>query len=77
MPQKGQMVVTVPETLYERVRSRVKKGEEKSISGTFVKAVEIYLERSDPITEDIRWLQDHIDEMRRIYETIKIIKPNP
>ena len=71
MPQKGQMVVTVPETLYERVRARVEKGEEKNISSTFVKALEIYLERSDPVTEDIRWLRDHIDEIQRMYEKMK------
>jgi len=71
IPQKGQMVVTVPEPLYERVRARVEKGEEKSIANTFVKAIEIYLEKSDPVTEDIRWLRDHIDEIRRIYEKIK------
>ena len=66
MPQKGQMAVTVPKILYERVRARVEKGEEKNISNTFIKAVEIYLERSDPITEDIRWLRDNIDEIRRM-----------
>lgn len=71
MPQKGQMVVTVPAPLYERVRARVEKGEEKSIANAFIKAIEIYLEKSDPITEDIRWLRDHIDEIRRTYEKIK------
>lgn len=71
MPQKGQMVVTVPKSLYERVRNRVKKGEEKNISNTFIKATEIYLERSDPITEDIKWLRNHIDEIRRIYKKLK------
>ena len=71
MPQKGQMVVTVPTSIYERVRNRVKKGEEKSISNTFIKATEIYLERSDPITEDIKWLRDHIGEIRIIYEKLK------
>lgn len=71
MPQKGQMVVTVPTSIYERVRSRVRKGEEKSISNTFIKATEIYLERSDPITEDIRWLRDHIGEIRGIYKKLK------
>ena len=70
MPQKGQSVVTVPEALYERVRNRVEKGEERNISSTFVKAVEIYLEKSDPITEDIRWLIDHMDEIREIYKKL-------
>ncbi len=65
------MAVTVPAALYERVRNRVMKGEEKSISNTFVKATEIYLEKSDPITEDIRWLIDNIDEIRRIYAKMK------
>jgi hypothetical protein len=66
MPQKGQMVVTVPQVLYERVRKRVEKGEEKNISSTFIKAVEIYLAKSDPLTEDINWLRDHIAELRKI-----------
>jgi len=74
MPQKGQMVVTVPQPLYERVRNRVEKGEEQSIAATFVKAVTIYLEKSDPITEDIRWLMEHIDEIRKIYEEMKRVK---
>ena len=64
MPQKGQMVVTVPEKLYERVRARVEKGEEKNISNTFIKATEVYLAKSDPLTEDIRWLKEHIVELR-------------
>lgn len=73
MPQKGQMVVTVPQPLYERVRNRVEKGEEESISATFVKAVNIYLQKTDPITEDIKWLTEHIDELRRIYEKTKSV----
>jgi len=68
------MVVTVPQPLYERVRNRVEKGEEQSIAATFVKAVTIYLEKSDPITEDIRWLMEHIDEIRKIYEEMKRVK---
>lgn len=71
MPQKGQMVVTVPKLLYERVRNRVERGEEKSISATFVKAVNIYLKRADPITEDIRWLIENIDEIRRTNKKTK------
>ena len=71
MPQKGQMAVTVPDSLYERVRNRVLKGEEKSISNTFVKATEIYLEKSDPITEDIRWFIENIDEIRRLHSKMK------
>lgn len=71
MPQKGQMVVTVPQSLYEKVRNRVERGEEKSISATFVKAVNIYLKKTDPITEDIRWLIEHIDELRRMHGKTK------
>ena len=65
------MVVTVPAPLYERVRHRVEKGEEKSISNTFIKAVEIYLARADPISEEIRWLRDNIDEIRRMCKQFK------
>lgn len=71
MPQKGQMVVTVPQQLYERVRNRVEKGEEANISATFVKATKIYLQKTDPITEDIKWLMEHIDELRRMCEKTK------
>jgi len=71
MPQKGQKAISVPEALFKRVQNRVRKGEEKSISNTFIRATEIYLERSDPITEDIKWLRDHIGEIRRIYKKLK------
>ena len=66
----GQKVVTVPQELYERVHRLVKRGE-KSIAGTFTKATEIYLKRTDPITEDIRWLRENIDEIREIQRRLK------
>jgi len=66
MPQMGQKVVTVSQELYERVRRLVERGEEKSIAGTFTKATEIYLKRTDPVTEDIRWLRENIDEIREM-----------
>jgi hypothetical protein len=71
MPQSGQKVVTVPQGIYDKVQKLVERGEEKSIAGTFIKATEIYLKKTDPITEDIKWLRENIDEIREMYWSLK------
>lgn len=71
MPKRGQKTVTVPEEVYERVREEVKKGRERNIARTFIKAVEKYLSRKYEHEEELEWLSEHKKELEKIIEEDK------
>jgi hypothetical protein len=71
MPNKGQKCVTVPEKVFAKVSQCVKAGKEDSVSGTFVKAVNLYLDLKDKdaIQDTIDWYkkqQQRLQQLKKI-----------
>jgi len=81
MPGKGQKCVTIPEEVFIRVSQEVEAGREKSVAGTFVKAVKLYLDIKDrdTIQETIDWckkLQQRFEELRATRDHMFTRLPN-
>lgn len=61
MPQKGQKCVTIPEDIYLKMKEKVDGGEERSVAGTVIKAVEQYLNQKDTMAKDIQLIKQRLE----------------
>lgn len=63
--------MTVPEKVFDKVSREVESGKEDSVSGTFVKAVNLYLDLKDRdmIQETIDWYKKQQQRLTKLKET--------